>query len=65
MPETIVTDTYSAGAGTDRWSDSQASSASESSPSCLCGLLFPFFLLYMFIVGSVLSDPNTVHRKIH
>ena len=21
--------------------------------SCLCGLLFPFFLLYMFIVGSV------------
>ena len=30
LPETIVTDTDSA--GTDRWSDSQASSASESSP---------------------------------
>jgi hypothetical protein len=32
LPETIVTDTDSACAGTDRWSDSQASSASESSP---------------------------------
>jgi hypothetical protein len=32
LPETIVTDTDSAGAGTDSWSDSQASSASESSP---------------------------------
>ena len=30
LPETIVTDTDSV--GTDRWSDSQASSASESSP---------------------------------
>ena len=32
LPETIVTDTDSASAGTDRWSDSQTSSASESSP---------------------------------